>query len=409
MSVYSDQEISLRPYIEAVLSKWYWILGLGLLAGIIAYVATTVLVSPTYEATALVSITEPRQRVQFDPRIITVEENQPLRAYPEIARSDELLSTLQSESPVASAFSLQHLRSMLKATPGSDPSLLKLTAVNADPEVAAAMVNDWAELFVTWANRTYGDSSEEQLTFFEQRLEDAAADLREAEDALVEYQAQNRSAVLANELEVLERIHANLLAKEGEIELLSQDIESLLAATQDAGAQGSLTSSDQFTTLILKLRAYGGPASDENVTFPWQLQVNADNFSAESVPDLEQEVLNLQAALAVQAEQTQAALQEIEPQILTVQKEKQEANATESLLQRNIDLAKDTHTALARTVEEKRITSQDTNTGVNLASRSSVPNFPTGPQKSLNVLAAFIAVSLLVVFVIILITWWRVD
>ena len=409
MSDYSDQEISLRPYIEAVLSKWYWILGLGLLAGIIAYVATTVLVSPTYEATALVSITEPRQRVQFDPRIITVEENQPLRAYPEIARSDELLSTLQSESAAASAFSLLRLRSLLKAIPVSDPRWLRITAVNAVPDFAAAVVNAWAELFVSWANRTFGDSSEEQLFFFEQRLEDAEAELEEAEDALVEFQAQNRSTVLANELEVLERVHANLLAKEGEIELLSQDIESLMAVTQDAGASGSPTYSDQFTTLVLKLRAFGGPASEENVTFPWQLQVNADNLSAESIPDLEQEVLNLRAALAIQANQTQAALQEIEPRILAVQKEKQEANATQSALQRNIDLAKDTHTALARTVEEKRITSQDTNTGVNLASRSSVPTFPTGPQKLLNVLAAFIAVSLLVVFVIILITWWRVD
>ncbi len=106
MSDYSEQEISLRPYIEAVLSKWYWILGLGLLAGILAYVATHFLVSPTYEATALVSVIESRQRVQFDPRIVTVDENQPLRAYPEIALSDELLATFQNESSVAASFTL---------------------------------------------------------------------------------------------------------------------------------------------------------------------------------------------------------------------------------------------------------------------------------------------------------------
>ncbi len=81
---------------------------------------------------------------------------------------------------------------MLRASLGSDPSLLKLYAKNTDPEVAAEIANGWAELFVSWANKKFGDSSEEQLLFYEQRLEEAAAELKAAENALVEYQAQNR-------------------------------------------------------------------------------------------------------------------------------------------------------------------------------------------------------------------------
>lgn len=54
---------------------------------------------------------------------------------------------------------------------------MKLTARNADPELASDIASGWAELFVSRANKTYGDSSEEQLVFFEQRLEDAAAEL----------------------------------------------------------------------------------------------------------------------------------------------------------------------------------------------------------------------------------------
>lgn len=61
-----EQEIDLRPYVEAVLSKWYWILGLGLLAGILADGASLLLLSPICEATTLVSVTDPRQRVQVD-------------------------------------------------------------------------------------------------------------------------------------------------------------------------------------------------------------------------------------------------------------------------------------------------------------------------------------------------------
>ena len=37
MSELVDQEIDFRPYIEAIIGKWYWILGFGLLAGILAF------------------------------------------------------------------------------------------------------------------------------------------------------------------------------------------------------------------------------------------------------------------------------------------------------------------------------------------------------------------------------------
>ncbi len=404
MSEHSDQEIDLRPYITAVFSKWYWIVGLGLLAGILAFVATSLLATPVYEATALVSITEPRQRVQFDPRIVSVEENQPLKAYPEIAVSDELLATLQAQLPEAGALSLSRLRSILKASPGSDPSLLRLTARNEDPETASIIANGWAELFVVWANSTYGDSSEEQLVFFEQRLEDASADLQKAEESLVEYQAENLSAILDNELQALAKTHADLLAKEGEIRLISQDIESLLAHSgENPNAAG-----DQFSTLILKLRAFGGPPGDGEVTFPWHLQVNTDSF-ANDEDDLQEQLLNLQGSLAVQVEQTSAALTEIEPKILAVQREKQEANATESLMLRQVELAEDTQTALARTVEEKRITSQDADTGVSLVSRSAVPAFPLADRQLISVLAAVAGATLFAALIIILVTWWRTD
>ncbi|MFN2245922.1 MAG: Wzz/FepE/Etk N-terminal domain-containing protein, partial [Candidatus Promineifilaceae bacterium] len=68
MSEYSDQEIDLRPYIEAVLNKWYWVVGAGVVFALIG-VGIGLLRTQTFEATALVAITEPSQRVQFDPRI----------------------------------------------------------------------------------------------------------------------------------------------------------------------------------------------------------------------------------------------------------------------------------------------------------------------------------------------------
>jgi uncharacterized protein involved in exopolysaccharide biosynthesis len=400
---YSNQEIDIRRYIQAVLSKWYWILGLALFAGILAYSVSHFFQEPVYEATALVSLVEPRQQVQFDPRIVTVTENPPPRAYPEIAVSDEMLVALKNEYPVAASFSLPRLRSMLKVSSGADASLLNLTVTNADPSLAAELANAWAELFVSWANETYGDSSGEQLVFFEQRMEEAAAELAAAEDMLITYQAENRTAILENELAALSETHASLFAKEREIALLSSDIESLVSSDQaDA-------TNDQITALIMKLRALGDPSTnDGEATANW-LQLSIDTSDSDEGVEPKQQLLSLQAILVIQAQQTAEALAEIEPQILVIQQEAQAAITTQTLLERDIELATDTYTALARTVEEKRITSQASNAWVRLVSRSATPTVPVGQHKSRNALAAAVGIAFISTLVILVRVWWRSD
>ena len=51
-----EEEIDLRPYIEALISKWYWIVGAAVVAGVVAFIVTSML-PPSYEATALVAVT----------------------------------------------------------------------------------------------------------------------------------------------------------------------------------------------------------------------------------------------------------------------------------------------------------------------------------------------------------------
>ncbi|MEM7114001.1 MAG: Wzz/FepE/Etk N-terminal domain-containing protein [Chloroflexota bacterium] len=408
MSEYSDQEISLRPYIEAVFSNWVWILGPGLLLSIVAYVLTASLATPTYQATALVSINEPNQRVQFDSRIVSVQDEQPLRAYPEIAMSDSVLFNLKNETAVGERFSFQQLQGMLEATPGRDPTVIRLTATNQEPDVAAELVNEWAAQFVAWANIAYGTSNEDQLLFFENRLQEAAADLELSEKALIDYQAENRIAIMENELEALQRMHADLLAKEGNIETLLAEIASLLSNASNDGGDNSLLDNDPVTAVILKLRAFGGLESDALNNSPLlQLQLNTNDTAANNQATVQEQLLNLQAILESQQAQTAEAILALEPQILTLQAERQEALATESLMLRNRNLAEETHQALAREVEERRITSQETNSGVSLVSRASFPVVASSPRELFNALAAFVGVALSGTLFTVFVTWWR--
>lgn len=402
-----EEEIDLRPYIEAVTRNWMWIVGTMILAAIIAWGATF-LMSPKYKATALVAVSGPPQVVQFDPRIKTSQDNQPKKAYPELATSDELLGVLLGE--VASIdpeiTNISSLRGILLAEAGSDPSLINLSASSEDPQVATNIVNIWAEIFVGKANQVFGTQGDEQLGFFENQLNVAAQDLQQAEQNLIGFQAHNRSMILFNELTALQQTQADQLAKKRQIVLLLQDAESLHEQLTSASDVDTDPTAGQLAAVLLQLRTFGG-VPDAEMTTPWQLQVNVDQISGVDKQERITFLSGLQDTLAVQSKQINEHLAELEPQILTLQQDKQEAMAEESLLLRNVTVAEEAYTALARKVEEEKITSQNTSSGVRLASRSAVPNAPVGAPKLLLVIFAGLIGIIFGTIFILLVTWWR--
>jgi len=405
MSEYSDQEIDLRPYIEAVLNKWYWVVGAGVVFALIG-VGIGLLRTQTFEATALVAITEPSQRVQFDPRIQTNVENQPVAAYPELALSDELLDAVISRLPENYDLTLTSLRGKLTAESGGDGSILRLSVSDADPAQAAEMANIWAALFVDWANQVYSGQGGEQLSFFEEQLGEARIKLDNAEQELINFQAHNRAYILENELLALQQTQADFLAKQRQTELILQDLDSLLDQT-GSGSNANETSVAQLASLLLQVRALGGVATSQESAMPWQIQINVDGQSNLSQEDQRAILSDLRSTLLAQTDQLDERLAELEPQILSVQQQKQEASAKEERLNRDFNVAEETYTTLSRTVDEKRITSQDTTNGIRLASRTAVPEFPTGPRKIFIAIGAGLIGAAIAVAVIVGLTWWR--
>jgi uncharacterized protein involved in exopolysaccharide biosynthesis len=401
------EEINLRPYIEAVVRNWKWIIGATILATLIA-LGISFLTPPAYSATALVAVTEPRQILQFDPRIMTTGENQSLRAYPELATSDELLGILLEEvSPIEPKITnIASLRGLLSAKAGSDPSLINLSVTSGEPQVSTEIVNLWAEIFVTKANEVFGGQGSEQLGFFEDQLIVTAQDLQQAEQDLVDFQAVNRSTILDNELIALQQTQADQLAKQRQIALLLQDAESLHEQLMDASDEKAAPSAEQLALVLLQLRTFGGvPSAD--MTTPWQLQLNVDQMSGTDQQEQIAFLSGLQNTLAAQVKQIDEHLAELEPQILAVQQDKQKVDAEAARLIRNWTVTEETYTTLARKVEEEKITSQNTSSGVRLASRSAVPEASSGQGKLLISAVAMLLGVFLSILVIIAVTWWR--
>ncbi len=400
-----EEEIDLRPYIEALFRNWIWIVGAGIIAAVAAFVISSLL-TPTYEATALVAITESRQRIQFDPRIQTEEEQQPLQAFPQLAVSDELLQQLLEQLNLSQTEieSVKALRGHLEAQSGADPSLVQLTVSYKDAATAAQVANLWAENFVEWANEIYRDTNGEQLVFYESQLAEAEAGLAAAEQALVAFQSRDRSNTIENRLRALHEAEAQYLAEQQQMSFLLQDITALRS---QLAAQGStnVTWADQLTVLNLQLQAFGVRDSSESSGL--QLQVGSETtLTSESRREQLAYLDELSATLEMRLDEVDTNLADLEPQILTLQQEKQALLAESNRLQRDVSVAEETYTSLARKVDEARITSQDQMSSLRLASNSAVPDEPVSPRRLINTLVAGILGGMLTIIAVIGREWW---
>jgi uncharacterized protein involved in exopolysaccharide biosynthesis len=95
----------------------------------------------------------------------------------------------------------------------------------------------------------------------------------------------------------------------------------------------------------------------------------------------------------------------LEPQLLLLQQQKQEAETKYNRLLRDQTVAGETYIALAHKVEEERITSADTNSGARLASEAAVPRKPVDRSR-LVVAAIAVFAGLIVSSAIVFVFHW---
>lgn len=401
---YLDEVIDLRPTIEGLLRYWWIIVGIALTVVALAIVAT-LLLPERYEATALVAITEPTQRLQFDERFQTIIEESPLlRAYPELSTSDELLTSLLEQLPPQEDIkTISELRGLLAAEAGSEPGLVRLNVRHEDPETAATIANAWAGLFVEWANVLYGNGSSQQVTFFENQLAEAQTTLETAEQNLIEFQERNRLVLVENELAALTELQLAYLADQQALTFILSDIRALRNQLQNTNTS-SVTLADQLTALTLQIKAFGAESES-----PFQFQLDSSEVTLTSASRAEQ--LELLDNLAVTIEdalaEIDASLVALEPRMLETQRVYQENLVENDRLVRDRDVAQETYLSLARKVDEERILAQDFSGGVRLASSAAVPIDPAGPGLLLTALIAAVVGTALGLGVALFFIWWR--
>ncbi len=403
-----EEEIDLRPYIEAILKRWYWVFGAGVLAAVVAFIVVS-LQAPTYETTSLVAVVGSSNIVQFDQRIRETEQTEPLKAFPELALSDQVLNDLLAQHLFDEPITIDKLRNRLTAESGGDASIIQLTAVSTDPAEAATLANSWAAIFVNWANDIYGDTSGEQARFYEEQLKTAEADLQQVEEALIAFQSVNQQVPLQNTLDAYSQTQANLLVTQQTINRLTQDAQALRNQLAAHTGDDPITTADQLTALFLQMKTFN-PVLDAETAVPIQFQL--DTSRSLTTDDREEQIALLEGLLETlvgQGTQIDAELTALTPRILNVQQEVQTAETEHNRLLREQKVIEETVTILARKVEEEKITSADTTQGVRLASEAAVPGEAIGPRKQFNAIVAGALGLILSVCAVVIAEWWQTN
>jgi succinoglycan biosynthesis transport protein ExoP len=387
-----EDEIDLGKYFKVLIRHWKLIIGLAISASVAALVVSS-FPPPTYEATALIVVTRLRNQYEFDPRIQTQFEQQPYRAYPALALTDNLLTRviaalgdqlkIEERDPAA-------LRERLSAGAGIDPSLVRLSVTANEPQQAQTLANIWASLYVTYTNELYQQRSSSAI-FFETQAAEAQNRLATAEQALVDYQAKNPLNLVTAQLNSKQAEFGSYLAANRTITLVIQDARSLQQQLTQQNVNSPSSLSDQLSALYMQVDALNAGAN-----VPIQLQLSgAGSLSDRTVAEQAALLGTLIEALQDKSIEIQRQIKALEPDILALQKAQQAAQVEFDRLTRERDVAKDTYLTLTRKVTETDLAAQDSGGGVQLASEASLPTEPVSTRKGLNaILGGFLGLVL---------------
>jgi uncharacterized protein involved in exopolysaccharide biosynthesis len=378
-----EDEIDLGRYLNVLLRHWKLIAGLAIISAVVA-LALSSLVPLAYEATALTVVTRLRNQYAFDPRIQTQIEQQPYKAYPELALTDDLLTQViaalgdqlkpEDRDPAA-------LRERLNAGTGADPSLVRLSVTGDEPRQAQTIANTWATLYVAYANDLYQQRSSSAV-FFETQAAEAKNRLATAEQALVDYQARNPLNLVTAQLNSKQADLTNYLTATQTIALVIQDARSLRQQLAQQNVSGPSSLSDQLSALYLQVGALNAGAK-----IPLQLQISGGgSLSDRTVAEQAALLSTLIKVLEDKSLEIQQQIMALEPEILALQKAQQAAQVELDRLLRERDVANETYLTLTRKVTEADLAAQDSGGGVQLASQASLPTEPVSGRKLLNVI-----------------------
>lgn len=363
-------EIDLQIYFAAIRRRW-WVIVLTVLLALAVTFAIGTVQPKHYQAEAILLAQAPRYQWRFDagilPMIDTRRDYQ--RELLAISRSNQIaqqaMGLLQAEG-TAEDTTIDDLKAAVSVR-AADGSTLVVTANAGSPDRAAAFANAWATGFVELARQLYGVSAD--LANFQIEFEAATQRLADLETRLAEVRRQtgiyasSEEGGSASDALSLRQVQINQLNK------------------QQAEYRNDLEGLRYLEQLV------SDAAPDANLTLlPWQL-LNGPVLQARRTlgPETVQELLNDPQALLDLLQSEDAILAQTADQLAAQSEALQTQLAADwqsySALERETNLARETHNLLSRKVDEASIQQRIDPGQLVLVSEAVAPSSPVQTRR----------------------------
>jgi len=386
-----EEEIDLREYIDVIIRRWKWIAGITLAAVVTAAIVSFVLLAPVYEAKAGVVIVKSRSEIAFEPKYLTLTEEDIAsrrKALEALVRSNsvaaeviaKLGSTLEPEEQEAGT-----LPDIVETESNGD--LISIKVKGEDPKKIAAIANAWGEAYEKYVNGLYGGRTQLPEDIQAQVVE-AESSYKKAQETLARFTGDNQIDALTREIGARQNTLADYYTTKQQLDRLIADASALREQSRQQTSSSPPGTGNGLSIMLLQASAF----TLLSPGLPVQLQLAFDE-KAGLESSAEEQIQNLDALLAVleaRREEVQSLIGEgtLQQEILQLQEQLERERARKQELTSARDLAWETYDTLARKEAEVGVASQVTDTEVRFAVTAVEPKKPVAPKKMLNIAIA---------------------
>ena len=448
-----EEEIDLRKYIEVLLRRWYWVVGLALVGSIVAFIVSSLL-TPLYEAEAQVLILESWTDVSFEPRIrsdtVAIPFGVDQTTLVSLVKSPDVANILQAEFkdrlPDDANTVFQILDKIETTTEGN---IIVIKVRDKDPALAAELADAWAKVAERYINQLFNEQKSDIMAQVQSQVEDVQADYAQSQFELETFLSNNQITMLQQSVDALTQglnsQNGLLAAKYAELNLIDawlsdaytvkdqveNETTSSGARLGDLMAMADLRSSSSSLAMRTRLIISGTTVEVPAPRFDIQLVDLAENngeaaTSAETadmiaviearrdrtLSDIEQlsnALLETNSGLALNAPVNEAGLPTNELvrqiQVLESRLEAQQAELRE--LSEERDQAWENLKSVQQKLAEVQLGTQIPDSKVRVAAHAVLPDSPVSPRRLLNTLIGGVLGGILGLLSIFSMEYWQ--
>jgi uncharacterized protein involved in exopolysaccharide biosynthesis len=371
------EEVDLRRYFSVLLSYWKLIVSITVLAGLAA--GLYVFLQPTiYEARAAVLITKSRYEIVLVPEYRTLSGDEVFAAT-SASQRDALLALVKSSTIASQVIgqlgdkldpaeqSVGGITSKIKVD--NQGNFIEISVKDPNPEKAATIANVWALLYINYVNDLYSDVLQSPEEFMVQ-ADAAKAEYEEKEKILDDFIRESRIDELTRQI--------------NDKELLCQ-LKSLRQQFEAGTSSSASTTATSLAFILLQTRAF----TDLPADLPAEFQVSLDEISDTSVSleDIDALISTLESRSGSTPGQS---ISELRQEILELQAELAAESAEQQKLSWSRDIAWQTYTTLDSKAVEVQLSAQAQDSVVQLAAAAVVPHKAVSVHKVRTIVIALV-------------------